>query len=117
MNIQVPVLERLQLNDNTRGIVNFTTNQLEFEVNGSSQLELQGSSEVLNTILRNAGKLDAFSFETNILNTTSRDASEIRITCNGDINGTVNQASKVYYRGSPSINAQTSDAGQIINSN
>ncbi|SMG49281.1 Putative auto-transporter adhesin, head GIN domain [Marivirga sericea] len=117
ISIQMPNFERLQLNDNTRGVVNYNATELEFEVIGSSNLELQGSANVINTIIRDDGKINGFSFTTDIVNTTSRDASELTITCNNGINGTVKQAAKIRYRGMPSINAQTSDAGQIINSN
>ncbi|WP_422105232.1 GIN domain-containing protein [Winogradskyella sp.] len=117
VNIQIPNLERLQLNDNTRGVVNFVTEQIEFEIKGSSELELYGGAEILNTILRDAGKLHGFSFSTHVLNTISRDASELRITCIEDLNGTIAQASKVYYQGQPVVNVQTSEAGQLINSN
>ncbi len=117
VNIQLPNLERLQLNDDTRGSVNFTSNQFEFEVNGSSQLSLDGSSEILNTEINDDGKISAFSFATAVLNTRSRDASELEITCSNELNGTVYEASKVSYRGTPTINAQTSEDGQIINAN
>ncbi|MDA9844191.1 DUF2807 domain-containing protein [Flavobacteriaceae bacterium] len=115
--IQIPNFERLQLNDNTRGKVDYSASQLEFEVKGSSVLDLQGSANVITTIIRDNGEINGFSFTTDVLNTTSRDASELTITCDDEINGTVQQASEVRYRGTPSINAQTSDAGQIINAN
>lgn len=117
LNITMPSLSSIQLNDRTRANVNFTTDQLEALVNDASELTLSGSSNVLVAEVKDAGILNGFSFTTEILNTVLRDASELRITCNESLNGTVYQASKLYYKGSPSIQAETKEDGEIINSN
>lgn len=117
VNIQVPSLEKIQLNDNTRAEIDFSTNQLELEVNGSSEVNLQGTSEVLYTNINDDGRINALLFITSVLNTTSRDASEIEITCSNELNGSIDQAARVSYRGMPVINARTSEDGQIININ
>lgn len=117
VSIQTPDFERLQLNDKTKGTVNYDANQLEFEVGGLSVLNLQGNADLTNISIRDAGTINGFSFTTNILNATLRDATELNITCDDEMNGTVKQAAELRYRGSPTINAQTADAGQIINAN
>jgi len=110
VNIELPLLETLILNDNIEAEVDFTSTLLDFEINDSSELQLTGSSETLNIII-------SVQFSTDILNTTSDDASELKITCNSELNGTVHDAATVSYRGMPTINATTSDAGEIIDAN
>lgn len=117
IRVTMPTLEKIQLNDNTKGFVNATSDDLEVEIKGSSRLEIQGSSQVLNAIMKDDGRLNGFSFETTRLNTESKDASEIRITCTDIITGSVSQAAKVFYRGAPTIDTQISDAGSVVNSN
>ncbi len=117
VNMQMPILKRLQLDDNTRAKVNFTSNQMEFEVNDSAALTLQGTSDVLNTKVNDDGEINGFSFTTEILNTVSRDASELEITCTTELNGKVDEAATVRYRGMPVINAQTSEDSEIIDAN
>jgi len=117
VNIEVPNLVRLQLNDNTKARVNYSTNELELDVNDSSALNLRGTCNILNIDNNDDGAVSGFAFTTEILNTTSDDASEIQIVCNGELNGNVSDAASVRYRGMPTINAKTSDAGQIIDAN
>jgi len=117
VNIQIPNLESLRLDDNTRANVTFSGDLFEFEINDSSELELVGSADILNTTINDDGRISAFSFTTSVLNTTSKDAAELQITCTNELNGTVQDASQVSYRGMPVVNAQTSDAGQIIDAN
>lgn len=114
VNIEMPSLEFFELNDNTRGSVGFSARQLGLKVSGSSRLHLEGASEVLNTTLNNAGIINGFSFSTDTLNTNSGDASELEITCNSALDGTVNQASIVRYRGTPTVSAQISESGRVV---
>lgn len=117
INIQVPVLKSISLNDNTRANVDITSDELEVNVDDSSDLKLQGSANVLNINNNDDGSIKGFSFTTEILNTFSDDASDLEITCNGELNGSVNDASRVRYRGKPTVSASTSDAGRIIDAN
>lgn len=117
VNILMPDLESLQLNDNTRGDIALDLNELELTVNGSSELQLAGSAQTLNINNNDAGEIEGFDFTTAVLNINARDASELEITCSDELNGTVNQAATVRYRGTPTINASTSEDGQIIDAN
>jgi len=117
VNIQLPDLDRLQLDDATKGTLNFNLDQLEIEVNGSSDLQLMGTAQ--NLIIRNndAGDIRGFDFFTDVLNITARDASETEITCDQELNGSVRDAAAVRYKGNPTINANISDAGAITDRN
>ena len=117
VNIQIPNLETISLNDNTRANVNITSDKLEVNVNDSSDLILKGSANILNINNNDDGSIKGFLFATEILNTSSDDASHLEITCNGELNGNVSDAAKVRYRGTPTVTAQTSDAGRIIDAN
>ena len=117
VNIEIPSLVSLQLNDGTAGAVDFTTKDLQIEVDDSSVLALRGSSETLTADVNDAAKVKAFNFTTDVLNTNCGDASLLEITCNQELNGTVTDAAIVQYMGMPTINAQTSDEGQIIDAN
>lgn len=117
VNIQLPSLERLELDDDTQGDVNFTSDHLEFEVNDSAELNLKGSAEILNAIIDDDGKINGFSFTAEVVNATINDDSELEITCIKELNGTVDDDSEISYRGMPVINVQTSDNGKIINAN
>jgi hypothetical protein len=46
-----------------------------------------------------------------------QDDSELSITCNSELNGSVSDDSILRYKGSPVINATTSDGGEIIDAN
>ncbi|MEO0338127.1 MAG: head GIN domain-containing protein [Bacteroidota bacterium] len=115
--IQLPDLERLQLDDATEGEIVFDLDQLELELNGSAKLDLSGSAQTLTINNNNAGEIDGFSFTTATLNVEARDAAELEITCTNTLNGSVQNAAEVRYRGIPDVNATTSDAGKIINAN
>jgi len=117
VNIQLPTLERLELNDDTNGKVDFTADQLEFDVNDSSELSLQGASKILNANIDDDGKISAYKFIAEIVNAKVNDDSEFLITCTKELNGTVDDSSEIRYKGMPIINAQTSDDGRIINAN
>jgi len=117
VNITIPMLESLRLADATNAAVDFTSAELEFDINDASELNLRGSSETLDLKVYDASTVSGFSFSTEVLNTTCEDASEIEITCNSELNGTVRDASIVSYRGMPVINASTSDEGEIIDAN
>ncbi len=117
VNIQLPNLAKLALDDDTRGKVKFTADQLEFKVNDSAELTLEGSSEILNTMIDDDGKISAFSFKAAVVNATVNDDSELEITCTKELNGTVNDDSEISYRGMPAINVQTSDNGKVLNAN
>jgi len=117
VNIELLNLESIRLEDNTRGVADVSTDVLGLDVNDSAELMLSGSSETLNLNINDAGLLNGFSFTTNILNTTSTDASEVEITCNSELNGSVNDASELRYKGMPVVNAITSDNGKIIDAN
>jgi len=117
VNIELPILERLELDDDTRSNVNFTSDQLEFDINDSSELNLEGSSEILNVSIDDDGKISAFAFTAEVVNADVNDDSELQISCTKELNGTVNDSSEIRYKGTPTINVETSDDGQIINAN
>jgi len=117
VNIQIPDLKTIELNDNTTANVEYDSSELAFEVNDSSNLNLKGSADELSTKVSDDGRINGFSFTTEVLNTSSSDASKLQITCTGELNGTVDDASEVLYRGMPTVNAQTSDAGRITDAN
>lgn len=117
VNVQLPELTRLTMNGATSATVNVSQVELELEVNGSAVVQLEGSADLLTTTLSGSGEINGFSFEADVLNTTSEDASDLEITCINELNGTVTGASTVSYRGNPAISATTSGAGNIENAN
>lgn len=117
VNISTPELQSLQLNDAATGTLKFDGDQLKVEVNGSSELSLEGSAITLNTTLNDAGRINGFLYNASIVNAMSGDASLLEISCSRQLNGEVGQSSTLRYKGTPIINAATSENGRIINAN
>jgi len=117
LNIQMPFLQEFQMNDDTQGKIDFVLDQLDIKINNSAQLELIGSSESLNINLGDDSRIDGFLFATKSLGANLQDDSELSITCNSELNGSVSDESILRYKGSPVINATTSVSGEIINAN
>ena len=117
LNIQMPFLQEFQMNDDTQGKIDFVLDQLDIKINNSSQLELIGSSESLNINLGDDSRIDGFLFATKSLGANLQDDSELSISCNSELNGSVSDESILRYKGSPVINATTSVSGEIINAN
>ena len=117
LNIQMPFLQEFQMNDDTQGKIDFVLDQLDIKINDSAQLELIGSSESLNINLGDDSRIDGFLFATASLGANVQDDSELSITCNSELNGSVSDESILRYKGSPVINATTSVSGEIINAN
>ena len=117
LNIQMPFLQEFQMNDDTQGKIDFVLDQLYIKINNSAQLELIGSSESLNINLGDDSRIDGFLFATKSLGANLQDDSELSITCNSELNGSVSDESILRYKGSPVINATTSVSGEIINAN
>jgi len=111
LNIQMPFLQEFQMNDDTQGKIDFVL------INNSAQLELIGSSESLNINLGDDSRIDGFLFATKSLGANLQDDSELSISCNSELNGSVSDESILRYKGSPVINATTSVSGEIINAN
>ena len=117
LNIQMPFLQEFQMNDDTQGKIDFVLDQLDIKINNSAQLELIGSSESLNINLGDDSRIDGFLFATKSLGANLQDDSELSISCNSELNGSVSDESILRYKGSPVINATTSVSGEIINAN
>lgn len=117
LNIQMPFLQEFQMNDDTQGKIDFVLDQLYIKINNSAQLELIGSSESLNINLGDDSRIDGFLFATKSLGANLQDDSELSISCNSELNGSVSDESILRYKGSPVINATTSVSGEIINAN
>lgn len=115
--IQVPELDYLELRDATKGVLDLTTDELSLKVSGSSKLELQGEAISLTTSVNDAGRIEGFAFVTGTLQTASKNASVIEISCDEEISGTASDASRISFRGMPTVNVQLSDAAQIIDAN
>jgi hypothetical protein len=113
----MPFLQEFQMNDDTQGKIDFVLDQLDIKINDSAQLELIGSSESLNINLGDDSRIDGFLFATTSLGANVQDDSELSITCNSELNGSVSDDSILRYKGSPVINATTSDGGEIIDAN
>ena len=117
LDIQMPELERFQLDDNTQGSIVFDLDQLIVEVNGSSELDLEGSAQTLVVRNNDAGEISGFSFIANVVEVDARNASKLEINCKDTLNGRVTQAAEVRYRGQPVVNATSNEAGEIIDAN
>ncbi|MBV6645234.1 MAG: DUF2807 domain-containing protein [Cyclobacteriaceae bacterium] len=117
VDIQVPTLEKLQLNDNTRATLNFNGDELDLEGNGSSNIYIEGSARLLRTSVHDAASIFGLPLQADTVVTTSRDASLLEITCSRSLEGSVHQAAVVRYSGMPTIRVQTSEDGKVQNAN
>jgi len=117
VRIQVPTLELLEMNDNTRADLTIRSNALSLIMRNAAQLELSGNAAMLNTLLEGSSQIQGFNFTTELLETVSRDASSMEINCTTAINGILTNASSVLYRGTPALNAEIREAGQLLNAN
>ncbi len=117
--IEMPTIERIKLHDAVDAeVLNFTDLEgLKVVVQDATDLSLSGSAEVLNIEVADASDVNAFSFIANTCNVQVEDASDLEIFCNTLLDGSVEDASTVRYKGYPDITATTSDASEIIDAN
>jgi len=116
--IEMPTVERIELKDAVDAkVLNFTNlPELKVVVKDAADLLLSGD-DVLNIDVSDASDVEAFSFITNTCNMQVKDASDLEIFCNTLLEGSVEDASTVRYKGYPTITATTSDASEIIDAN
>ncbi|MEL6561031.1 MAG: DUF2807 domain-containing protein [Bacteroidota bacterium] len=113
VEIQLPELELLELNDNTRANLAFDNERMSIIVKGSSTAEISGNTDALNTEVRDNGTIRGFQYTARQVNTQSRDASLLEINCVEQLSGSVNQAAEVIYTGSPTLNISQSENGRV----
>ena len=117
VEVQLPNLEGLRLEDASRGTLGYNTMELDLETTDASNMEIEGFAQVLNVQTSGSSGISGFDFTADAVNVTARGASELQITCNDALNGTVEDAAEVQYRGMPTVNVQTSQAGRVVNAN
>jgi len=117
VDITLPELKSLELNDNTKAEVSFTGDHLDLAVSGSSSLEISGVAQSLGASVSAVGTIQGFGLETDSVIVNAKDASSLEITCLSSLEGSVEDAAIVRYRGTPTIEVQTSDAGQVLDGN
>lgn len=117
VNVQVPDLEQVQLNDATLANISMVTDQLDLVVKDASNVTLEGAVDVLNVNVDNAAMINGFSHTARVVNVTAKGASRLEITSQDELNGVVRDAARVLYKGNPDITITSSDAGRIINAN
>ncbi len=117
VDILIPDLERIEIDDDCSGIINFNLDQLEIKASDDAELKLIGTAETLIVDLSDDGEIYGFAFSTEVLDADVEDGSELEITCATELNGSVKDGSRISYRGNPTINATTSDGGEIVDAN
>jgi len=117
--IEMPTVERIKLHDAVDAeVLNFIDlSELNVVVQDATDLSLSGSADVLNIDVSDASDVEAFSFIANTCNIDVGDASDLNIFCNTLLEGRIQDASTVRYKGYPDITATTSDASEIIDAN
>lgn len=113
VDIQVPSLSRLEFKDHVFGELFFDGENIDLEVKDASELELYGKAKTLTINLKDAGKIHGYSFISETVNASLRDASILVISCTERLNATAKNASKIRYKGNPILNVTTSDAAKI----
>lgn len=117
--ITMPTIESIRFDDAIDGaLVNFVDlPALHIDVNDASSLSLSGSAEELNAQVNDASNVRGFNFQTNVCKVNLNDASEMDIFCNDRLEGKVEDASTLRYKGDPTVDVSTSDAGRVVDAN
>lgn len=117
--VTMPDLTGIELNDAARmEVINFTVaDRLTVVTDGATRLELSGSAPNLDLDLNGSSRLFAFPFSGLTCNAELNDASEGEVTVGNRLTGSVTDAAVLTYRGTPTVEVSTSEAGTVVNGN
>ena len=91
--------------------------QLDVIMTGVGNIEMSGSSDVLNINSSGSMNFSGFEFVTNTCDINLSGVGNIEITVNELLTGSLTGVGNILYRGSPQVNISVTGVGNVINSN
>ncbi|HYG14361.1 MAG TPA: head GIN domain-containing protein, partial [Bacteroidia bacterium] len=89
------------------------TGRLNMELNGASKAELEGKVQNLKVDMSGAAKLNAYDLETGNAKMDMNGACYAELFATTEITGKTSGASKIFYKGNPTLRVDISDASKI----
>lgn len=119
VDIITPDLERLELRDAIDAeLINFSADgPLAIILNDASDLKMTGSAAEINLRVSDASDLFGFGFTSERCTIDVNDASEVEIEVTERLEGSIDDASTVRYRGNPELAVNVTDASRLVNAN
>ena len=91
-----------------------STDTLELDLSDASEMVTYGTSaNYVKATVSNASTLNMLNTETQTMDIEVSDASEASVFVTGLLQGHINDASDLYYKGNPTINVDCTDASEI----
>ena len=96
------------INGAVKGIAELDVNSTTVSLSGAGKMDLSGRSDTADFILSGAGELNALSLQTRDAKVKLSGAGKISLSCSDNLAVNAEGAGSVEYRGSPSVNMNTS---------
>lgn len=90
-----------------------STEELKADMSGASKVELSGKAEKVTIDMSGASKVEAADLEASIVKVDASGASKVKLFAKETLDINASGASVVFYKGSPSITAETSAAARV----
>jgi hypothetical protein len=112
--ISMPTLKAVELSGASRLSGDIESGDLAVDVSGASQLTLDGSGGDLTLDASGASKVDLSQFVVGDANVDASGASQVTVNVEGRLDADASGASRVYYRGNPTLGRiDTSGASRV----
>lgn len=118
-NIIVPSIKSIKNSGSGNILILNVDNDDDFNVNnsGSGDISIEGTTQ--NLILKNegSGEFNGFLFTTNDCSIRVIGSGDCKVNCANNLNTNIKGSGSIYYVGLPTIKADISGSGEIINAN
>lgn len=93
------------------------TDDLDVELSGSGYIYLEGVLQTLDAEISGSGWVRSFNLETDLADVRIEGSGSAEVFVNTDLDVFISGSGNVYYKGHPSIHADITGSGEIINAN
>lgn len=90
---------------------------LDIELNGSGYIYLEGNLETLDVELSGSGWVRSFDLESDNADVRIEGSGSAEVTVVSDLDVFISGSGNVYYKGHPSVNAEITGSGSVIDAN
>ncbi|MHA6248622.1 head GIN domain-containing protein [Pontibacter sp. CAU 1760] len=103
----------LEMGGASKVMLDIAVKELKTEISGASKLELTGRADRVDMELSGASKVEAADLEAKHVKLEASGASKLKVFAKESLDIEASGASAVYYKGTPSITAETSSAARV----
>src|SRR5687767_13606668 len=93
------------------------TDDLDVELSGSGDIFLEGNVQTLDTDLSGSGWVKSFGLESELTDVRINGSGSAEVTVITDLDVFIHSSGNVFYKGHPTINAQITGSGELIDAN